>query len=82
MDASGQIIAQRDQQPLAGRYPTTIWAPGEVVSDTISIAVPPEAAGKTVCVRLGMYDWQTLHRLPRRDAPGDFWQPDECWALP
>ena len=82
MDADGQIIAQQDQQPLGGRYPTTVWAPGEVVSDTIRIAVPPEAAGKTACVRLGLYDLRSLARLPRSDASGDFWQPEECWALP
>jgi len=67
---------------LGGRYPTTIWEPGEVVSDTISIALPAEAAGKTACLRLGMYEPQSLLRLPRSDAPGDFWQPENCWVLP
>ena len=82
VDVEGQIIAQQDQQPLGGRYPTTIWEPGEVVSDTISIALPAEAAGKTACLRLGMYEPQSLLRLPRSDAPGDFWQPENCWVLP
>lgn len=80
--ASGQIAAQRDQQPWAGRYPTTIWRPGEVVRDTISIPLPDELAGKAVCLRLGMYDQPSLRRLPRSDAPGDFWQPERCWVLP
>jgi hypothetical protein len=80
--ADGRIIAQQDQQPLGGRYPTTVWTPGEVVSDTIRIAVPAEAAGKPACVRLGLYDLRSLARLPRVDAPGDFWQPEKCWALP
>ena len=82
VDTEGQIIAQTDRQPLSGRYPTTVWEPGEVVSDTISIALPAEAAGKTACLRLGMYNQQSLLRLPRRDAPGDFWQPESCWVLP
>ncbi len=82
VDAGGQIIAQQDQLPLGGRYPTTIWEPGEVISDTLSITVPAEAAGKTACLRLGMYDQASLVRLPRRDAPGDVWQPAKCWVLP
>jgi hypothetical protein len=82
VDAAGQIIAQQDQQPLGGRYPTTVWQPGEVVSDTISIAAPAEASGTEICLRLGMYDLRSLERLPRSDAAGDFWQPKECWVLP
>jgi hypothetical protein len=82
VDADGQIIAQQDQQPLGGRYPTSVWVPGEVVSDTISIAVPPAGKGKTVCVRLGLYDLRSLARLPRSDAVADFWQPEKCWTLP
>ena len=82
VDAEGSIIAQHDQQPLGGRYPTTVWEAGEVVSDTISITLPAEAAGKTACLRLGMYDQRSLVRLPRSDAPGDFWQPEQCWVLP
>jgi hypothetical protein len=82
VDADGQIIAQQDQQPLGGRYPTSVWAPGEVVSDTIRIAVPPAGTGGTACVRLGLYDLRSLARLPRSDAMGDFWQPEKCWTLP
>ena len=82
VDADGKIIAQSDAQPLAGRYPTTIWRPGEVVSDTLRIELPADAAEKTACLRLGLYDQQSLARLPRRDAPGDFWQPEACWNLP
>ena len=82
VDADGQIIAQQDQQPLGGRYPTSVWQPGEVVSDTISIAAPAEASGKEICLRLGMYDLRSLERLPRSDATGDFWQPEKCWVLP
>jgi hypothetical protein len=82
VDASGRIVAQRDQQPLEGRYPTGVWEPGEVVSDTLSIALPDASAGQTVCLRLGMYDQRTLQRLPRNDGAGDFWQPTACWVLP
>ena len=82
VDAAGQIVAQQDQQPLEGRFPTTVWTPGEVVSDTIRIVAPAEASGKEVCLRLGMYDLRSLERLVRSDAEGDFWQPEECWTLP
>jgi hypothetical protein len=82
VNADGSILAQSDAQPMGGRYPTTIWRPGEVVDDARSIDVPAAAAGKTACLRIGMYDGGSLVRLPRRDAPEDFWQPEQCWTLP
>ena len=67
---------------MGGVIPTSVWAPGEVVSDTIRIVAPAEAAGKEICLRLGMYDLRSLERLPRSDAADDFWQPERCWTLP
>jgi len=29
----GERIAQADSQPAVGRYPTTLWRPGDVVND-------------------------------------------------
>jgi hypothetical protein len=79
---AGELLAQQDQQPMQGRYPTGIWAPGEPVSDTLHISLPAGLSGKTVCLRLGLYDPATLRRLARQDAAGDFWQGAQCWQLP
>ncbi len=72
-------LAQLDSPPQAGRYPTTIWDPGEVVSETLEIRMPPAAAGQPLCLRLGLYDPATLVRLPRSDGGEDFWQGEKCW---
>jgi hypothetical protein len=78
----GELLAQQDQQPAQGRYPTGIWGPGELVSDTLHITLPAGLSGKTACLRLGLYDPATLRRLARQDATGDFWQGRQCWQLP
>ena len=40
----GQEIAQLDREhPVSGAYPTSRWAPGEVVADAYPFALPPDA---------------------------------------
>ncbi len=73
MDETGQIVAQRDSQPLSGRYPTSIWSPGEVVEDHFLVPIPEDAAGRRVCLRVGFYDPVSMQRLARTDASSDFW---------
>lgn len=47
VDAAGEIVAQGDSPPLAGAYPTSAWAAGEVFDDphplTLPAALPPGA---------------------------------------
>ena len=50
---AGQEIAQLDRaHPVSGAYPTSRWAPGEVVADAYPFALPPDAMadGLTVVV--------------------------------
>jgi hypothetical protein len=82
VSSSGGILAQRDASPQDGRYPTSAWDAGEVVTDTLAIPMPPSLAGQTVCLRLGLYDPATGARLLRTDAAGDFWQGERCWETP
>jgi len=79
---SGEILAQRDAPPQDGRYPTSAWSGGEVVTDTLEISLPSSLAGQTICLRLGLYDSATGARLPRADAADDFWQDERCWETP
>jgi hypothetical protein len=55
-----QIVGQADAQPLEGQYPTSIWSLGETVVDAHSVAAP---AGEYE-VYVGLYQWETLARLP------------------
>lgn len=53
-DGPEDIAAQADQRhPVGGWYPTTAWAPGEVVRDDYVLTVPEGVA--PAGVRVGMY---------------------------
>lgn len=67
--ASGAILAQTDAPPRQWRYPTTWWAVGEVVQETIEL--PYDQTTTAVrSLRLGMYDEETGERLPMQSQRG------------
>ena len=67
--ADDRPIAQSDGYPLRGRYPTSLWRPGEIVRDTITLTIPSSAA-KDYRLLVGMYDLRTMARLPITSAAG------------
>jgi len=69
LDGEGRLRAQHDGQPQAGHYPTSIWAPGEIVRDAFDIAIPPDTPVGTYQLRVGMYDLATMERLEVREGP-------------
>jgi len=64
-------VAQGDGPPLMGDYPTTMWAPGEVVADPHPVALPADLPPGQYRLLVGMYDLETLARLARLDGGGD-----------
>ena len=62
-DASGVTLAQVDTQPQDGARPMTGWRTGEVVSDVYLLTIPAGAPAD-LRLRLGLYNWQSLERLP------------------
>lgn len=62
LDERGDLIAQQDAQPQGGRYPTSIWAAGEVVVDEAILTFSTDAQPAQIAV--GMYRLDTLARLP------------------
>lgn len=56
--------AQDDHQPLGGRYPTSVWSPGEHVPVRFQLTVPPDAPPGTYRLRLGWYSATDGARLP------------------
>ena len=44
VDADDQIVAQVDIQPHDGRYPTSIWSPGELIVDERTVSPIPNGA--------------------------------------
>jgi len=71
LDAGPGPVAQGDGPPLAGNYPTTMWAPGEIVADPHPVALPASLPPGQYRLLVGMYDLETLARLSRLDGAGD-----------
>ncbi|MEA3308990.1 MAG: hypothetical protein U9Q70_05710, partial [Chloroflexota bacterium] len=40
-DTAGENISQLDRQPWNGRYPTSYWLPGQIITDTLELALLP-----------------------------------------
>ena len=67
--ASGDILAQDDAMPRAWTYPTSWWAAGEVVSETVTLPAPPG----DYRLGVGWYDGDTGVTLPATAADGTLW---------
>lgn len=63
LDAAGNQVAGHDAQPLAGRYPTTIWTAGETILDRHTLPLPDLPAGR-YRLAIGLYYQPTGERLP------------------
>jgi hypothetical protein len=64
VDETGNLLAQADGVPQNGRFPTTIWAPGEQVIDEHLLTLPPDLPVGTYQIRIGLYDAQSGQRIP------------------
>jgi hypothetical protein len=62
-----------DSVPQGGGYPTIWWLPGEVVADTLTLELPPDAPRDLVYrLIVGLYDPDTGDRLPVSGTGADF----------
>ena len=64
LNEAGQIVAQADRQPVGGLAATSVWQPGDMVRDPLTITLPPDLAAGTYTVQAGMYLRETGVRLP------------------
>lgn len=55
-----ETVAQKDQPPTNGHYPTSLWDSGEIVVDEITLTPPPPGEYTPV---VGLYDFVTGARL-------------------
>ena len=70
VDGQGLTVAQRDTWPGRGMYPTTLWQPGEVIADSLSLNIPNGSyAPDNATLQVGLYEQDGL-RLTARDAQG------------
>lgn len=64
----GDLLAQVDRQPLEGRFPTSYWLPGQVITDVISLSPVYDIYDRPLVLNVGMYTWPSLERLPVVDT--------------
>ncbi len=69
LDEQGQLAWGADTPPLGGLYPTTGWQPGVIVADPRPLALSDLTPGNYT-LAVGIYDPDTLARLPAADADG------------
>ena len=70
LDSSGHVAAQVDSWPAGGMWPTANWVRGQVVEDTYTLALPPDAAPGEYPIAIGMYDMLDGSRLSVINAQG------------
>ncbi len=67
---TGQPVAQVDAMPRGFTYPTGLWAPGEIVSDKVTLSLKGVRAGR-YDLAVGWYDPETKQRLPAFGKDGE-----------
>jgi len=71
LDAGQAVVVGQDNPPCRGTCPTTTWQPGEVLRDEYTWRLPQGLSAGGYRVQVGMYDPETLARLPLRERDGD-----------
>ena len=69
---NGTPVAQGDQEPWQGAYPTDAWLQGVPATDQYRLALPADLPGGEYTLVVGLYDPVTQQRLPllRDGKPG------------
>ncbi|NJN98281.1 MAG: glycosyltransferase family 39 protein [Anaerolineales bacterium] len=62
-NVAGETVAQQDQPPLNGAYPTSLWDSGEIIADPVMLALPADLPPGKYSVVVGLYDFYTGQRL-------------------
>jgi len=75
-DADGKLVAQKDSQPASDYLPTVFWRKGDVVRDQRAIELPAGLSPGRYTIAVGLYDPQTMTRLPAIASDGTRWVND------
>ncbi|MBN1641395.1 MAG: hypothetical protein JXA09_09175 [Anaerolineae bacterium] len=70
IDGAGEVLSQHDGEPVSGTYPTSAWAPGDVIVDLHRLPLPVDLTAGDYHVEVGLYDLATLVRRPARTGEG------------
>lgn len=67
------VVAQNDSEPAWGRSPTSLWTPGISTWDTHIVFLPDDLHPGTYDLIVGLYNADTLERLPIADQTDDYY---------
>lgn len=70
LSPEGELVAQQDGLPLSGLRPTQTWRAGEAIEDSYEIAVGVDVPSGAYELSIGMYDPNTMNRVPVYDSTG------------
>jgi hypothetical protein len=68
-DQRNRIVAQKDNPPAGGRYPTSLWEVGEVIVDEITVPLNGQLPLGQYTPVIGLYDFATGDRVPAAGLP-------------
>jgi hypothetical protein len=63
LSPEGQLVSQRDSQPLDGFRPTSTWRQGQEITDRYGLLLPDMLPPGAYQLVVGMYDGETGQRL-------------------
>ncbi|MBE7549773.1 MAG: hypothetical protein HS126_01675 [Anaerolineales bacterium] len=66
----GQVWGQYDNQPKGGWYSTSLWPPGQIVSDDYAFQIKADAPAGEYRLIAGLYNSASLERLPVQTPAG------------
>ena len=79
LDDEGNMVGQKDNQPVGGMLPTSVWRTDKVVRDEYEISLEIGTVSGEYWIEVGMYDAVSGERLP---ASGEGTLPDGRIRLP
>ena len=71
VDDTDQLISQKDRPPADGRYPTSLWEPGEVIKDEIVLPLSDPLPSGKFKLRVGLYNLEFGKRLAIQGSESD-----------
>lgn len=66
VDTSGKTVAQKDDQPGRGTFPTSFWDVGEAIADEYVLTIPADIAPGVYRIEAGVYRAADNKRLALR----------------
>lgn len=63
VDKSGEVIAQQDNWPVSGLWPSTCWVGRDIIADPYVLEIPSHISSDGYMLIVGLYDAGTNNRL-------------------